>query len=96
MTSHFPYTDSLIDIAVQHSPDQFDASLADHVRHTQIMVHNLIDAVERILLVQDSIQQDAQGPDILTWTHVRFTGEDFWSCIIWEMIRPPQSTVATG
>jgi len=47
------------------------------------MVHNLIDTVEGILLVEDSVQEDAERPDVLSRAGVGVTGEDFGSSIIY-------------
>lgn len=48
------------------------------------MVKDLIDIVERVLFVDDSVEQDAKGPDILLLAAVRFSLQDFWRSVVWE------------
>ncbi len=57
MTQHLLNGHPLLDIAIEHQPDQINAILAHDEWNTQPMIHNLIDTVERILLVDDGIQQ---------------------------------------
>jgi len=47
------------------------------------MVHNLIDAVEGILFVEDSVEEDAERPDVLSRAGVGVTCKDFRSSIIY-------------
>lgn len=47
-----------LDVAVQHQADQVNTIIAHDVRDTEVAVHDLIDAVERILLVDDGIKED--------------------------------------
>jgi hypothetical protein len=46
------------------------------------MIHNLIDAVEWVFLVNDCVEQDAKGPDVLFFAAVGMAGEDFRGCVI--------------
>jgi hypothetical protein len=86
MLQHFRDADALIDVAVQHPSDQIDARLAHDVRHAQVVVHDLVDAVERVFLVDDCVKQDAQCPHVLFFSAVGFAGEDFGGgvvCVLW-------------
>jgi hypothetical protein len=65
---------SLGNVPVEHSPDEIDAFVADCVRHAQVTVHYLIDAVEWVLLVHDGVQEDAQRPNILLLASVWLAG----------------------
>ena len=55
MLQHLTNCDSLLDIAIQHQPDQVDALLAHDPRNTQIMVHDLVNRVEWVLFVDDGV-----------------------------------------
>ena len=69
-------------IAVQHPADQIDALVADGIRHAQVAVHDLVDAVEGVLLVDDGVQQDAQRPDVLLLAAVGPAREDLGGGVI--------------
>jgi hypothetical protein len=89
MLQHLRNADALIDVAVQHSPHQIDARLAHDVRYAQVVVHDLVDAVERVFLVDNCVQQDAQRPHVLFFSAVGFAGENFGSGVVylaWELV----------
>jgi len=69
-------------VSIQHLTDEIQAVLAHHVRYTQVVVHDLVDAVERVLLVDDGIQQDTERPDVLLFTSVGQAPKDFWCCVV--------------
>lgn len=46
------------------------------------MVEDLVDVVEGVLLVDDRVQQDAEGPDILFLAAVGLALEDFGGSVI--------------
>jgi hypothetical protein len=46
------------------------------------MVENFVNVVEWILLVNDGIEEDSEGPDILLFASVCFALKDFWCSII--------------
>lgn len=46
---------SLAHLAVEHATDQVDALLAHDVRDAEVAVHDLVDAVEGVLLVYDGV-----------------------------------------
>ena len=74
---HSLYPNPALHIAVQHLADQINTVLAHHVRHAQVMVHDLINTIKRVLLVHDSVKKDAQGPDVLLFAAVWQAAEDF-------------------
>ena len=74
--------DAALDVAIEHLTDQVDAVLAHDVRDAQVVVHDLVDAVERVLLVDDGIQQDTERPDVLLFTSVGQAPKDFWCCVV--------------
>ena len=46
------------------------------------MVENFIDVVERILFVDNRIEKDSQGPDVLLFASVGFALKDLRCCIV--------------
>lgn len=56
MLQHLTNTDPLIHIAIQHQTDQINACLAHDIWHPQVVVANLVYAIERVLLVDNGIQ----------------------------------------
>ena len=71
MLEHLLNVISLADVAVQHAANQIDALLAHDERDAQVAVHDLVDAVKGILLVDDGVEEDAQRPNVLLFTPVR-------------------------
>jgi hypothetical protein len=47
--------DPLFDIAIEHHAYQINALLTHDPGDAQIVVHNLVDTIERILLVDDGV-----------------------------------------
>lgn len=52
---HLFYCVSLADISVQHTADQVDAVFAEYKRDAKISIHNLINAVEGVLFVDNGV-----------------------------------------
>lgn len=52
-------------ISVQHRANQGDTVLAHDIWDAEIPVQYLVNVVEGILFVDDGIEQDSQGPNIL-------------------------------
>ena len=78
-------TQSAIDIPIQHALDQIDAVLAHDPRDPELMVHDLVDAVKGVFLVDEGIEQDAEGPDVLFFAAVGAALEDFGGGVVcWE------------
>lgn len=73
---------SVLDISIEHAANQIDTLVTHCERDTQIPVHDFIDAVERVLFVNDGVQEDAQCPDILFLASIRSTSQHFGSSII--------------
>lgn len=59
MLQHLLDANPGLDVPVKHQPDQIDTIFAHHIRNSEVAVHYLVDAVERILLVYDSVEKDA-------------------------------------
>lgn len=77
---------SLLHITVKHTPDQIDALVTERVRDSQVAVHNLVNAVKRVLLVDDGIQEDSKSPDVLLLAAVRLAGEHLGSSVICSIV----------
>jgi hypothetical protein len=79
----------LIHIPIQHLLNEVNAVLRErHERYPQRVIQYLINVVERILLVDDRIQKDPKGPDVLFLAAVGFALKNFgrgivWICISW-------------
>lgn len=52
---HLFYCISLADISVQHIADQVDAVLAEYKRDAKVSIHDLINAVEGVLFVDNGV-----------------------------------------
>ena len=72
----------LVHLAIEHRLDEIDRGFAHDPRNAQLVVHNLIDAVEWILFVDKGVKQDAKGPDILLLASIRFTLQNFGCGVI--------------
>lgn len=74
MLKHLLDRDARFDIANEHGADQVDAVFAHDVRDAEVAVHDLVNAIEWILFVNDGVQEDTQGPDILLFATVGLAG----------------------
>ena len=80
---HFGNSNSLVNISVEHLSDQVDACLREgNEGHAKSVVKDLFDVVERVLFVDNGVQQDTQSPYILLSSTVRLSLEDFRGSII--------------
>lgn len=86
MLQHLANRDPLLDITIEHQPHQIDALLAHNPRHAQIVVHDLVNAIERILLVDDGVQQNAERPYILLFATIGAACEDFGGGVVWRVL----------
>lgn len=72
----------LRNVTVEHAANEVDALFAEDEGDAQVAIHNLVDAVEGVLLVDDGVEEDAQGPDVLLLTTVRFASQDLGGGVI--------------
>lgn len=84
MLQHAFNADSATHISVEHCADQIDAVFTHDIWNAKVPVHDLVDAVERVLFIDDRVEQDAKRPDVLLFAAVRFSSKDFGGCVIWE------------
>lgn len=74
---------SALDISIQHRLDQIDIALAHDPRDAELVIQDLVDAVEGVFLVDESVEEDAEGPDVLLFAAIGFSLENFWGCVIY-------------
>ena len=82
MAHHIRDPDPALHVPVEHQADQVDTLLAHDKGHAQVLVHDLIDAVEGVFLVDDGVEEDAERPDVLFAAVVGLAGEDFGSGVV--------------
>lgn len=46
------------------------------------MIEDFVDAVEGVFLVDEGVEEDAEGPDVLLLAAVGFALQDFGRCVI--------------
>lgn len=56
MLKHLLDIVSLRDVAVEHAANEVNALVANRVWYPQIVIHYLVDAIKRVLLVNDGIE----------------------------------------
>lgn len=74
--------EALVDVPIEHRLDQIDRRLTQNPRYSKLVIHNLVDAVERIFFVHEGIEQDAKSPNILFFSTVGFSLQYFWSSVV--------------
>lgn len=82
MLQHLANRDALLHVPIQHQSDEINAFVAHDVRHSQIVIHNLVDAVEWVLLIDNGVKEDAQRPYILLLAAIWLASEYFRRSII--------------
>ena len=73
----------LRNIPVQHLANQINAVVAEGIRHPQVAIHDLVNAVKGVLLINDGVEQDAECPDILLLAAVGLACENFRGGVIY-------------
>lgn len=89
MVQHLDNIISLCYIAVEHAADQVDALIADCVWYSKVTIHDLVDAVEWVLLIDDGVEQDAQCPYILLLAIIWLASKDLRCSIIYRCLLVP-------
>lgn len=74
---------ALGDVTVEHAADQVDALGAHREGDAQVVVHDLVDAVEGVLLVDDGVEEDTQRPDVLLFAAIWLSSQDLGGGVIW-------------
>ena len=73
---------TLIHFAVEHRLDQIDRRLAHDPGNAQLVVHDLVDTVKGILLVDERVEKDPESPDVLLPPTIGFALQHLGRCII--------------
>ena len=71
MLKHGLDANAPLNIAIEHLADKVNTLLTHYIRDSKVVVHNLVDGVERVLFVDDGVEQDAESPDVLFFAAVR-------------------------
>lgn len=83
MIHHFTNGQAVVNVSIEHLSNKVDAVFRERqVRNPKGMVQNLVNIVERVFLVDDRVEKDAQGPDILLLAPVRLTLQNLRSSIV--------------
>ena len=72
-----------IDVAVQHLLDELDVGGRHDPRDAELVVEDLVDAVKGVLLVDERVEEDAEGPDVLLLAAVRLALQDLGGRVVW-------------
>jgi hypothetical protein len=56
---------ALLHVSVQHAADEVDTLIAEGEGDAEIAVHDLVDAIEGILLIDDCVQENTECPNVL-------------------------------
>lgn len=86
MLQHLVDIKALGNIAVQHAADEINALFTKNEGYSKIAIHDLVDAVEWVLLVDDCVKEDAQRPYVLFFAAVWLSGKDFRGSVIWRVL----------
>ena len=78
--------DTPVHVAVEHLPDQVDTVFAHHIRHAEVVIHDLVNRVERILLVDNGVEQNPKSPDVLLFAAVWGTTENLRCSVICDYV----------
>ena len=86
MLHYLPDTQPSIHIPLQHASDQIDTTLTHDPRNAELMIHDFVDAVKGVFFIDESVKEDAEGPDVLFFAAVRFPLQYFRGGVICEKI----------
>lgn len=83
MIHHFANSQAVVNVSIEHLSNKVDALFRERqVRDPKGMVQNLVNIVERVFLVDDRVEKDSQGPDILLLAPVRLTLQNLGCSIV--------------
>lgn len=86
MLNHLRNIKALCNIAIQHVANEVDALVAKRKGYSEIAIHNLINAVEGVLFIDDGVEKNSQGPYVLFPSAIWLAGQDLWSGVIYEVV----------
>jgi hypothetical protein len=80
---HFSDCEAIVDVAIEHCPDEVNACFRERKEgDAEWVVEDFVDVVEGVLLVDNGIQENAQGPDVLFLASVRPALENFGGGVV--------------
>ena len=83
MFHHLSDSQPLVNITIQHLADQIDAVFGERDEgDSEWMVENLVDVVERVFLVDDRVEKNPKGPDVLLFASIGLALKDFGGSVI--------------
>lgn len=77
---------ALFHVAIKHMADKINALVTNRVRYTQVAVHDLVNAVEGILLVYNRVEKNAQCPYVLLLSAIWLSSKHFGSGVVCIML----------
>lgn len=83
MLQHLVNIVAFSDISIQHASNEVDTLLAQNIGYSQVTIHDLINTVEWILLVDNGVEENTQCPNVLLCAPIRLASENFRSGVIW-------------
>ncbi len=75
---------SFLNITIQHRLYQLDRRLGHDPGDAEFVVEDLVDAVEGVFFVDEGVEEDSEGPDVLFFAAVGFPLEDFGGGVVWK------------
>lgn len=83
MLEHFGNRQPVVDIPVQHLADEVDAGFGKGQKgDAEGVVEDLVDVVERVLLIDNGVEEDAERPDVLFLAAIGFALQNLGGCVI--------------
>ena len=73
---------SPINVPIQHLLYQLNVRGRHDPRYAQFVIQYFVDTVKGVFLVDERVEEDAEGPDVLFFAAVGFALQDFGCCVI--------------
>lgn len=73
---------SLRHVSVEHAADEINTLVADRVWHPQVPIHDFVNAVKGVFLVDDGVEQNSQCPYVLFFAAIGVSCKDFRGRIV--------------
>jgi hypothetical protein len=80
---HFGDSEAVVDVAIEHCSNEVNACFRERKEgYAEWVVEDFVDVVERILLIDNRIKENSQGPDVLFFASVRPALENFGGGVV--------------
>lgn len=70
MVQHSLNANPPLNVSIKHLPNQVNAILTHHIWYPEVMIHDLVYTIERVLFVHNRVEEDAECPYILLFPSV--------------------------